>query len=938
MKLNRLVFISLMLLTLPILSASPGIEQSKFQLNMIRYSKVIVEGEVTGVTEIKDSYNDIYDVVTVLVKEKVAGEAIKLNITIKYPRNIIPDLLWSQPKFKTGDKFIAFLRMEGENYYPIGGAYGIFKIYDDKIEKSSLTRNQFYKQIREVRNFNLDSIDFPVQNDIEGEETGAITKLGGEFKILNSNYYGPLSGTTIEFHLNPTGALDKNGNQLSFSAVKSALQRAINTWNNVTHSYATFTISNVEYTGSRNNDDHISTITFENLYGNGQVHWHNLNEIIHAVDVVFCKGYEEGTYRSLRWNTDETYPSSYPLYTCPFPPDLVGSVFPDIGPVDLEDIAVHELGHAVGLGHADNSLYSMYATNYGLPNWWEKTWRRSLAVGDKAGKIYQDPDFSSSTTQSNSKILLSSRSTTNFSGSFTVPSGYLLEVEADKTLSFSNGASLIINGILTANGNSSNPIEFNFISPNSSTENGIVFNNGSSGTINYCQIRNAYRGIYENNVNIDIIHSAISGCTNGIYLYNSDPVIQGCNIHDNTSYGIWMLYSSSSTVLKENYIQNNGSGVYCANNSTPVIGNNFTQEGNHFNNYNHGVIVFGNALPKIGDGTYGGYNNFVNPNNNFLNTTANTVYARNNWWGTTNPANFKIIGPASYTPYLTSAITIGTPPLSKTGSDIYASGEDAIPMLSELDKAYELAASNNLIEAREICLNLINNYPDYSVSYNALNLLKETYTKNEPEAKKNVYVSLFNKKTKKDLYAIAGLILADIDKDNRLEYIEEVIEKYKGESILELALFNKFVYYYFEKEDKDKARGISKELDEQFPLSEGAVETHKILGDEEYFTIEPIRKSNQSLTNNSKPKYSLSNYPNPFNPTTTITFNLPEKDNVKLAVYDILGREVIKLADGAYEAGEHSFQFDASNLPSGVYLYKIETSRGMLSKKMLLMK
>jgi hypothetical protein len=59
------------------------------------------------------------------------------------------------------------------------------------------------------------------------------------------------------------------------------------------------------------------------------------------------------------------------------------------------------------------------------------------------------------------------------------------------------------------------------------------------------------------------------------------------------------------------------------------------------------------------------------------------------------------------------------------------------------------------------------------------------------------------------------------------------------------------------------------------------------------------------------------NYPNPFNPVTTIAFDLPATGSVRLAVFDILGREVALLASGSLEAGQHEVCFDAQNLPSG---------------------
>ncbi|MHB1687899.1 MAG: T9SS type A sorting domain-containing protein [Ignavibacteriaceae bacterium] len=80
------------------------------------------------------------------------------------------------------------------------------------------------------------------------------------------------------------------------------------------------------------------------------------------------------------------------------------------------------------------------------------------------------------------------------------------------------------------------------------------------------------------------------------------------------------------------------------------------------------------------------------------------------------------------------------------------------------------------------------------------------------------------------------------------------------------------------------------------------------------------------------------NYPNPFNPATTISYNLPNKSHVFLAVYDLLGRNVRTLVNEEMSAGSHRKTFDASNLPSGIYFYRIKAGTFIESKKLLFLK
>jgi hypothetical protein len=99
-----------------------------------------------------------------------------------------------------------------------------------------------------------------------------------------------------------------------------------------------------------------------------------------------------------------------------------------------------------------------------------------------------------------------------------------------------------------------------------------------------------------------------------------------------------------------------------------------------------------------------------------------------------------------------------------------------------------------------------------------------------------------------------------------------------------------------------------------------------------------ITGSNEVI-NTVPTEYKLySNYPNPFNPSTTIKFAIPRKDNVKLTVYDALGRAVSELVNGTKEAGTYEVSYNASSLASGIYFYKLETTGFSEVKKMMLLK
>jgi len=101
------------------------------------------------------------------------------------------------------------------------------------------------------------------------------------------------------------------------------------------------------------------------------------------------------------------------------------------------------------------------------------------------------------------------------------------------------------------------------------------------------------------------------------------------------------------------------------------------------------------------------------------------------------------------------------------------------------------------------------------------------------------------------------------------------------------------------------------------------------------FKYSKIAQVNYSVPN----EYSLlQNYPNPFNPSTTISYTLPESATVTIKIYDILGNEISTIVNEFKPAGNYSFHFDASNLKSGIYLYKMESGKYTAAKKFVLLK
>lgn len=102
--------------------------------------------------------------------------------------------------------------------------------------------------------------------------------------------------------------------------------------------------------------------------------------------------------------------------------------------------------------------------------------------------------------------------------------------------------------------------------------------------------------------------------------------------------------------------------------------------------------------------------------------------------------------------------------------------------------------------------------------------------------------------------------------------------------------------------------------------------------------LNEFTKINSISTNIPKNYFLFQNYPNPFNPSTTIRYELPKNEFVKLVIFDLLGNEIETLVNEKQTAGTYEITFDASQYSSGVYFYKLRTENFSVTKKMLLIK
>jgi len=128
-------------------------------------------------------------------------------------------------------------------------------------------------------------------------------------------------------------------------------------------------------------------------------------------------------------------------------------------------------------------------------------------------------------------------------------------------------------------------------------------------------------------------------------------------------------------------------------------------------------------------------------------------------------------------------------------------------------------------------------------------------------------------------------------------------------------------------------------LKENYPDDELTIQSMILMGEFNGNTPRIAADKKEIATTKEVSKLLLSeNYPNPFNPTTTITYTLPEDGKVQIKIFDVFGREAATLINDIESKGKHNVTWDGSNVASGIYFYTITFKNQAINKKMLLIK
>lgn len=620
----------------------------------------------------------------------------------------------------------------------------------------------------------------------------------------------------------------------------------------------------------------------------------------------------------------------------------------------------------------------------------------------------------------------------NVLSNLTVQNGITLTVESGTMLNFSGNASLTVNGVLNAIGTSSDEIIFDFLSPNSTAQNGIKVNPGGSLNISHSIVKNAYTGIYYNirsgdqysidnstiedcyngivleygnkdgglsvsnntiqdigsigikitnpgygmNDEASITNNNLVNCTNGIYVYYASPIITYNHVLEPIQNGIYVDASGQSPLICHNEIKKSSSnpqyrqyqGIWLVNNSTAYLAHNDVQgfywgiycgggsqgyftdysystynPNNRFKDNRRGIAAAWGSYLLAGSSSLGlGYNSIYNNiNYNAYIYQSSQVVGEANYWGGGAPTFYKDASSSfSYGGYLPDD------PWEEPSLAVAGASEDNLSALNKssetntskfnIAEAISLEKNGKIKEAVDYYKQMINEGTDVEFALTSLLRIRNMHNIDGiKEYYENLYTSAKTQDKSVILKLLGDIQLSQNNLDAAISKYDAVIKANIDSYSVIKAKFSKLFAILNIKKDIKSALQILNDI-----KSSGVKEEDQrmVLAFAEYLissstTEKSFGSDDESNLVNSSEKPSefklLSNFPNPFNPSTSISYALPVESDIEITIYDLTGSIVKSFILNTQPAGYKSVLWDSKNnygesVSSGVYIYTIK--------------
>lgn len=514
-----------------------------------------------------------------------------------------------------------------------------------------------------------------------------------------------------------------------------------------------------------------------------------------------------------------------------------------------------------------------------------------------------------------------------------------------------------------------------------------VTNGANHVTINNCSITNSSSdGIDVNSCDWFLAQGNTitnSNFNHGIVIFGGS----NDNCYDNTIYktnhtmnGVGIYYTASSGRVARNDVEWYSWGLGANYGATPYSKGQYNNRNNRIANCIYGLLVYSNSNVYFGVASDASYN-YNSIYNNFLDAdtyNSSNITAHYDYWGAAPPvASEFYCGSGSSLDYgqnfgwwlstdpWTGVPTHSTLPAqppkvqpiasvssaeSSTGAPSYGTSPVEGPITADsLLQGILLRGDGKNKEAMDFFKSYLNRHPDNQVAYAYLYGCADSGT--TPDIIQ-YFKSLPKQAAKENQLLLSYLYLRQGDVESAKQVNNTVMDANKNTYLEVWAKLNNFYIALYNENDPKTAATILNDLEGKANLfpQVGSLTTPMEISSAETalkYYVDPSTgsmpnanySSHQSAFGSQQVQAGLmTNYPNPFNPTTVISYQLSVSGHVTLKVYDILGREVTTLVNENQSGGLHSVSFDASRLASGVYFYRLTAPGINQVKKMLLTK